>query len=329
MLQKEHNIILYIRAKKYIHLRWKDARTTDFVYISDAEFLELPGFSQSALEDFILRYIIKTKKFAKDGLQLIRYSVDFNGEIDLSLIRNNRLSDFPFGSILKEHLMNVRLDESAPRSEYFEIFLKQKESFIDMYLIMDAFSGRIHSPVSIMKSDHRKNLLLYREPTISIDVVTMQPLILAKILDENIGENEYSNMIFSGNDIYQYFKLALNLSSRDEAKKFFFRLIFGKPDNKLYTYFGHQKWINWINQYKSKLIAENYRSKNKPHSNLAWLLQKNEVEIMREVWQSLSDNNIPFLPVHDEIIVKEKDNKLARKLFDRVLSTHFKYFQLK
>ena len=329
MLQKEHNIILYIRSKKYMHLRWKDAKTTDFVHISDSEFSLLPGFSKEALDGFIISGIIKTKPFAKDGVLLLRYSVDFNGEIDLSLLRNNRSADFPLGGIMKEHLMNTGLEQGVPQSEYFEGFLRHRDKYMDAYFIVDGFSGRIHTPISIMKGEYRKSLLLYNQPTSSLDVITMQPLILAKVLENEIGKNDFSNLINSGEDIYLILKNKARLVTRDEAKNYFYSLIFGKSDKRLYLIYGHVNWVTWINNYKTIINKNNPKSNHKPHSNLAWLMQKLEVQIMREVWGELILHNIPFLTVHDEIIITKKDEDLARQLFENVLSNYFTYFCLK
>jgi len=49
---------------------------------------------------------------------------------------------------------------------------------------------------------------------------------------------------------------------------------------------------------------------------------------MRRVWQALNEAEIPFLSVHDEIIVKQQDRHQAESLFRRVLDHEFTYYKL-
>src|SRR5690554_892914 len=132
----------------------------------------------------------------------------------------------------------------------------------------------------------------------------MQPTILASILERNMGKNDLSTWRNSGLDVYEMLQSKANLSTRKEAKKRFFEILFSKPSNDLSNMFGNASWINWINDYKSQHLAHNPHSRNKPHSNFGWLLQNTEVQIKKKVWQSLINNNVPFLTILDEIIVK-------------------------
>ena len=78
--------------------------------------------------------------------------------------------------------------------------------------------------------------------------------------------------------------------------------------------FGHSKWITWINEFKSSPEPLNPHTSIKPHSNLAWLLQTTEVKLMQEVWNDLNNAGIPFLTVHDEIIVKNTNLPIAEMI---------------
>jgi hypothetical protein len=66
----------------------------------------------------------------------------------------------------------------------------------------------------------------------------------------------------------------------------------------------------------------------KQHSNLAWLLQTTEVKIMEKVWQGLVTENIPFLTVHDEVIVRTQDDARATEIFANILNEAFRYYRL-
>ena len=116
------------------------------------------------------------------------------------------------------------------------------------------------------------------------------------------------------------------LKDRDTAKERFCKITFGKPDNMLTRMFGIANWITWINAYKSRNEPGN-RS-DKPHSNLAWLLQNKEVETMRKVWKLLIEAGIIFCTVHDEIIVKETDSTQAHKIMSAVLGQSFTHYKI-
>ena len=163
---------------------------------------------------------------------------------------------------------------------------------------------------------------------IGIDVVTMQPLLLGKALKESIGPNEYSTWIESGEDIYLMLQQKAGLANRDEGKKRFFQIAFARPSNELALLFGESSWITWINQYKSQEEPRNTHSKGKLHNNLAWLLQSTEVNLMRKVWHELIKAGIPFLSVHDEIIVKLSDLHPALTIFSSILKLELSFFKL-
>ena len=69
-------------------------------------------------------------------------------------------------------------------------------------------------------------------------------------------------------------------------------------------------------------------SLEKNYSNLAWLLQSTEVKVMFKVWYNLIENKIPFLSVHDEIIIRESDFIKANDIFRAVLTYEFEFFKL-
>ena len=222
----------------------------------------------------------------------------------------------------------VSLKEDSGSTDYFNLFLELKNQYLNLFFTVDLFSGRVHTPVSSFKREYRPNILIEGEQTSSLDVSTMQPTLLGKILEIQIGINEYSEWINEGRDIYLIIQSKGKLDSRDKAKKRFFEILFSKPNKQLAELFGNANWINWINEIKSNPLEANPRSQKKQHSNLAWLLQTSEVKIMREVWQGLVNANIFFLSVHDEVIIKVIDAKKAEEIFNNVLTKHFKFYKL-
>jgi hypothetical protein len=229
---------------------------------------------------------------------------------------------------MRDVLMKVSLIENSESTLYFNTFLMLKKTNIDLFFTIDDFSGRIHTPVSSFHRILRPNILINGEKTSSLDVVTMQPLLLGKILSDRIGKNDYSDWIESGEDIYITIQQKAQLPSRDDAKKRFFEILFSKPNEQLATMFGNANWIEWINDFKKKPFTPNPHTLEKNHSNLAWLLQTKEVEMMKKIWHELSSRKIKFLSVHDEIIVTWSDLPKAREVFDNILSAEFNYYKL-
>jgi hypothetical protein len=228
---------------------------------------------------------------------------------------------------MRENLKKITLKDGKKSTPYFDVFLQLKDH-LELFFTIDDFSGRVHTPVTSFKSEYRKNILIDGERTISLDVATIQPLLLAKVLNKEIGENEFSAWINKGDDIYIRLMEKLGLKDRKTAKIKFFELIFSKPDDNLKETFGQSSWINWINDFKRKHHDANPHSIDKPHSNLAWLLQKVEVSIMSNVWKELVKNEIPFLTVHDEIIIKAKDQEIGLEIMSNILSNHLKHYKI-
>jgi hypothetical protein len=156
----------------------------------------------------------------------------------------------------------------------------------------------------------------------------MQPLLLGSILKSKIGENEYSKWINEGKDIYIMLQSKAKLTSRDEAKKRFFEILFSRPNEQLSLLFGNSTWIEWINEFKRQPFTPNPHTIEKNHSNLAWLLQSSEVYIMREVWSKLLEHGILFISVHDEVIVQLEQYDKATTIFKSVMDKYFDFYRL-
>lgn len=221
------------------------------------------------------------------------------------------------------NLLRASLPEESPRTPYFDAFLMNGKKYPEFFFRVDAFAGRVHTPVSNFKREYRPNLLIDGERTTSLDVFQMQPTLLGVLLHKAIGENQFSTWIENGEDVYLMLMKTANLANRDKGKKKFFQIVFGQPSDDLNRMFGSAKWINEVNQIKTIRLPKNPKSEIKgDYTNLAWLLQNYEVKIMEQVWLLLLENNIPFLTVHDEIIVKQSDEPQALKLFQSVLERH-------
>ena len=308
--------LTYCNTRQFLTNRWKGEIFSNSFYLSDAELkrwhvtrVQLEAMSE-----------IKT-------VGLNKYNVIDVGCIDISLVRPHGQPLTDLHSWMLKRVCETELPVNIECTQYWNSFIKHCENNSEQFFTVDNFSGRIHTPISGMRRDLRPLLLLRGEKTCSFDVAQMQPTLLAKILTANVGGNDFSKAIDNGTDIYILLQKKANLSSRDEAKKLLFKILFGYPSKALSELFGDADWINWINDYKSRTENRNTHQ-SKPHTNLAWLLQNIEVKLMSQVWQKLAEAGLPFLSVHDEIICRQSDELKVLSIFNSELSKHFINFKI-
>jgi uncharacterized protein YceK len=223
---------------------------------------------------------------------------------------------------------NLMLIDTTQATEYFTFFLEHRARHLDHFFKVDNFSGRIHTPITNLKGAFRHHLTIEGEATNALDVAQMQPQLLGWLLKKNVGPNPFSNILDQGADIYEYIAEALHLETRDQAKEKFYQITFAPPSNELEHLFGCQEWISWVNWLKGARVCENPHSARKPHSNLAWLLQTEEVKLMRKVWARIQALDIPFATVHDEIIIPSSATQAARQAMQEQLSAVFVQYRI-
>lgn len=324
----EHFFTTYIRTKLLFQRRFKGLDDYDTVKIYVYELKKLN------VDNGPLLYSLKQKgeiSYNDKG----RFSVLKDGPVNpalLELTKKRVKLRMPLTDLhiwMRKQLFYV--DLQLPLVDipvYFTEFLKLRESQIQSFFTVDAFAGRVHTPVVNLKSDLRPALRFYGEPLVSLDVKQMQPTILAKVLLDAIGKNSFSDAIFKGDDVYVILQGCANLSTRPEAKKLLFQLIFGKPKQDIGRMFeGDTRWVDWINSYKQNNEPRNPHNKDK-HTNLAWLLQHTEVLIMSSVWERLKAENIPFLTIHDAVLCRKRHQRLVHRAMSEEIAHHFTKFSI-
>lgn len=315
----EHQLTTYIRTKMLFKLRFK--------YLDNYSTIKL---HRNELQRFNVDSDT-LHQLAANGQ--IWYDCEGNfkaiqgGNVDLTLLKKRKAELTPLHKWMMEQLKHVELPISEPIPPYFQTFLNYRSVNLDLFFTVDAFCGRVHSPVTSLERGLRPKLKLYGSEVCEIDMVQAQPSLLGCILTANVGTNDFSQAIDNGTDIYTLLQTKSGLPTRDDAKKLLFKILFGYPSKDLQRIFGDAEWIRFINSYKSKLEPRNPH-KDKAHTNLAWLLQASEVKIMSGVWEVMAQNGIPFLSVHDEIICRKEDEHRALSIFNNQLSKHFINFKI-
>ena len=259
----------HVRALQLFKTALKVDGKDSFVFVSMNDirhkFLNNP---KEDIKKLISSGELAQKQFTNNkGYKYYKYKTLRPGYYDLTFLK-------PKGKELDETtsemllvLKDVSLKKGSESTNYFDAFLKHKYVLTRLFFNVDRFSGRVHTPITSFKGKYRKNILIQNKETISIDVVTMQPILLGKILENEIGNNNFSNWINEGKDIYIILKEILVLETRAIAKNLFFEIIFAPANERLSNVFGNANWINWINYYKTKKIPENPNNAVKTHSN--------------------------------------------------------------
>ena len=327
--------VTYIRTLEYLYLmrrRRVGMEASPGVHVPQKEiekhFFTWPAFDRKSEISKLQRAgkIKVTEATNEAGRRVLLYTALQCGPIDLGTIPREPRQFTDLEKWIRASLMTAGMIGERP--PYFDFFLQHRDAYLDHFFTVDKFAGRIHTPVTNMEGRQRKRLTIDGMQTISLDVAQMQPQLLGRILTDYVGPNDFSQALDDGQDIYSVIGQRLKLE-RPQAKEKFFQIIFAPPTDDLIRLFGCSDWINWVNWYKSRFIPGNPHSKLKPHSNLAWLLQNEEVRVMRQIWQGLYDSLISFLTVHDEIIVPLQLAGHAEKIMDRVLGQTFVAYKIK
>lgn len=315
-------LLKYIRTKQVYNTRIKDNLNLQWVHLSDHEIKKYGGHNE------LIKHL-KAGNIIQHKSKLNTYSTHLVGDYDLSLLEVPFPKE-PLFNIMYNHLLNVELPQAKENNNelfWFNIFLTFRHILKSLFFNVDDFSGRIHTPITNIKKEYRKDLILYGESTVSLDIATFQPTLLAKILMDNLGENDFSKYVYEQNDIYILIQEKLKLHNREEAKKEFCTILFGRGNNKLKELFSNSSWLEWINDFKDIKIKENPSQKGN-YTNLVWLLQNYEVKLMKRIWNTLVINDIPFLTVHDEIIVPKSLELDAYYIMQLVLDKELEHYKI-
>ncbi len=315
------SMIKNVKPGNPVHIPLKEIEQRFFVYPAYSTKIELQRLQQAG-------EIAITENKATTGNKMFLYAALRAGDLDLSLIIPKPIELGETSRFMKDCLWSIYMPPKAQSTPYFDFFLEHRFDFPDLFFIVDEFAKRVHTPVTNFPSLLRNQLELDGIPTMAFDVAQMQPTLLANILRHEIGENQFTNWIDTGHDIYTELQKLAQLETRKQAKDRFYQITFAPPTSELAKLFGAARWIDWINEYKSKPNPQNPHDRNKRYSSLAWRLQNDEVRIMRQIWRKLHTANIRFLSVHDEVIVKRTQAYEARIIINEVLSDEFKSFQL-
>jgi hypothetical protein len=255
----------------------------------------------------------------------------------------------------KERILNKLVDMDAYEREYkkgnYRLYeclrsilqnpnIEEKRSY---YRIdRDEFGGRLYHLFSNIPKEFRKRITIDGEEVVEIDFNASQPSFLCLLFEKgadfsftkgvfiNHDNSEYVKIAKANNmDLYNYMAGRLGLAksedietARANMKKVFFQLVFGKPKKAI----GKKKrkdvcdklfgkgFYPFLTELADLDLGVELDSK---HKNLSYLLQKIESYFLNLVMKEMGD--IPFLPIHDALLVKKSDGEQVRSIFNSVI----------
>lgn len=201
------------------------------------------------------------------------------------------------------------------------------------FISQDSFSGRVHTPITILpKFLKNRGIIKYKgESMTELDLQTFQPLLLADILDGT----DFAQWYYAVDDCYEALMAEFSLTSRRAAKRFMYKLMFGTIYGQKHKVFCNRfpEAGKKLTEWKTRIDDNNPRSykytregkrKNNFHSNVAFKLQNREVKYMQMIWSKLGRENIPFVTIHDAVLVPTRYADIAESLITRYLDMWFK-----
>jgi len=200
------------------------------------------------------------------------------------------------------------------------------------YVWEDEFSGRIYNIATGVPRWLRKYIFIAGEPVAEIDMQSSHAVLLWKIVPRTDFIRFLWDSAVQGRDIYDAYGERVGICDRREVKFRFLRGLYSKPTakyslefKKIFPEAGKE-----LDEIKTNYNPFNPSCRAKGcHTNLAFRLLNLEVKIFRKIWESFWIHEIPFLSIHDGILVPSSRLGQARSIMDEVLRKEIPVAQTK
>lgn len=256
-------------------------------------------------------------------------------------LHNLELDQFLYDQYTTIRRLEIRNDEDLK----FYLSNSFKSDFF-----RDNHGGRCYTPITNLKKSKRKNLVLDGERLIEVDLQYSYFAVLywlqLKLLRGEIESltflskeersklqsiyldpawvNFFEEGFIGQSDFYTLAsrKISLKGIDRNEFKKVINTYLNTSPNFNTrffgfdYKAFGKRIFGDtsfWIDEIKSRPIFNDYNKKGL-HTNMSKLLSSGEVFMMQTAWEVMKENFIPFLSIHDCLLVKESDVVIVSEL---------------
>jgi len=272
---------------------------------------------------------------------------------DLFNVESDYVYDADKNKIL-DKLLDIDVYESEYKQRNYRLYeqlrwilqneiIEEKRSY---YRIdTDEFGGRLYHLFSNIPKEFRKRITIDGEDVVEIDINASQASFLC-LLFERGDTLSFTNGVFNNHNNAEYVRIALENdmdvysymvgklkgndsddieTDRANMKKVFFQLVFGKPRQAV----GKMKrkdicnklFGNEFHPFLSELAKIDLGvGLDKNHKNLSYLLQKTECHFLNFVMDEMG--KIPYLPIHDALIVKKSDAERTKEIFNSMIAKH-------
>lgn len=189
------------------------------------------------------------------------------------------------------------------------------------YVREDTFSGRIYNIATGVPRWVRSYIFLDGEPVVEIDMKSSHAVLLWKI----VPRTDYVRFIYDltsrGCDIYQGYGDLIGIKDRREVKFRFLRSLYSRYNSKQSQEFNRNfpEAGRILDDIKRSDNPRNPSNDKGTHTNLAFKLLNMEVKIFKKIWESLYLEDIPFLSIHDGILVPASKVTRAQAIMTEIL----------
>jgi hypothetical protein len=189
------------------------------------------------------------------------------------------------------------------------------------YIREDNFSGRVYNIATGVPRFVRSYIRIQGEPVAEIDMRSSHAVLLWKIVPRTDFITFLTSSTSRGLDIYDRLGEILGINERREVKFKFLRALYSRPSSRYSQDFKRifpqaAEILEGIKSTENKRNPSNGRG---THTNLAFKLLNLEVKLFRQVWEGLYLEGIPFLSIHDGVLVPVSQVARARGIMEAIL----------
>lgn len=335
-----------------------DANKTLHHYIPTQKLLDLRiGYKKTIISGMVITSVSNYYDLQTERLHNYKDLFNFksNNSLDITLHTYNKLQKENYPKYVKNKIKKGEEDGIKSLDEYIKIGkeeYKRIKEYNRMYKVekltfnsKDTFGNRFHTRFSNIPSRYRQYIRGGKDGEFldySIDAQNSQLLFLAHLFSLVIKDSDFVKDINNG-DMYKLMMFRKGFDERDDAKEYFFKLLFGevnypngKRNEKHYDFANYYpkeaRIIEIIKTYSRKVIKREHpiidsilteydvdfdwlkEQGKKQYTALSCLLQRMETTTWFKIWSELKENDINFENIHDEVIVNRSNGDKATEI---------------
>lgn len=290
---------------------WDIKQNLDMVTIDPAVFIYIPNLVNEQLTKVVIGEKITDKMIT---IKIDNKDIEKPRAFWLADAIQNNVALIKFKD--KFYLEGVRSFKERKRIELEILYTYTCERIIrgNFYADRNTTNNRLDYNFTGFKKELFQYVILDGELTEEIDIKNAQFAVLSNLPTFKLDQ-DFIQLAQSG-QLYEYLKIKLKME-REEVKEYLITVAYGEVQY-------HSKELNEIFPITMQSISD-FKSKH-GYKALSIELQKGESNLMIDgVFNLLSKNKIPILPVHDSMRVKVSDAVRVKEMMENFfLENNFK-----